>query len=90
VPGDLSEAGAKAPLFGLQAVGEGLGLRCGVVAEEGHDGSEQGRHGLGFVFLPIHHRIGGDAHPLGRFSLEKAEFSTALLEVLAEGLGSSE
>ena len=53
VSGDLGETCAQAPLFGFHALGEGPGLRCGVVAEEGHDGSELGRHGLGFVFLPI-------------------------------------
>jgi hypothetical protein len=69
VPGDLSEADAKGPLFGLQAVGEGLGLRCRVVAEEGYDRSELGRDRLGFVILPIHHRIGGDAQYFGRLAL---------------------
>jgi hypothetical protein len=87
VSGDLGEAGPKAPLFGFHALGEGPGLRCGVVAEEGHDGSELARHGLGFVFLPIHHRIGGDAHPLGRFPLQEAEFPAPLLEMLAQALG---
>jgi hypothetical protein len=87
VPGDLGETGPKAPLFGLHALGQGLGLRCRIVAEEGHDGSELGRDGLGSVFLPIHHRIGGNAHPLSRLPLQEAKLPAALLEVLAQSLG---
>jgi hypothetical protein len=64
-----------------------VGLGCGVVAEERYDGSELGRHGLGFVFLPIHHCIGGKAHHLGCLPLEKAELSAPLLEMFAQGLG---
>ncbi len=70
VPGDLGETGPKAPLFGLHALGQGLGLRCRIVAEEGHDGSELGRDGLGSVFLPIHHGISRDPQHHGCLPLQ--------------------
>jgi hypothetical protein len=82
----LGEAGSKPPPLGLHAIGEGLGLGRGVVAEEGHDGSELGGHGLGFVFLPIHHGILGHSQHLCRLPLQEAKLPTPLLEVFAQGL----
>lgn len=78
MPGDLSEAGAQAPLFGFQALRQRLGLGGRIVAEEGYDWPELGRHGPGFALLPAANGFSRNARTFAYGPLQETQFSTPL------------
>jgi len=87
VSGDLGEGHPQFSPLGLYALSEGAGGWRRIVAKERRNRPETGRHRPGPILLPVEVGPSIDPHPLRRFPLEKAEFSAALLEMFAQGLG---